>query len=43
MADFPKLGRVDKTKQEELPFEANDRCVAIRHPAWTPAMRGALG
>jgi len=46
MEGYPKWGRVAKTKQQELPLEANDRCGGIRnwdrHPAWTPAMRAAL-
>ncbi len=46
MANYPKWGRVAKMKQQELPFEANDRCGGIRkwsrYPAWTHAMRDAL-
>ncbi len=46
MEGYPKWGRVPKTKQQALPFEAKDRCGGIRkwsrHPAWTPAMRAAL-
>lgn len=45
MAYQTEWGRVPKTKQEALPFEANDCCGAVdwkRHPAWTEAMRAAL-
>jgi RNA-directed DNA polymerase len=45
MESEPGWGRVGKTKQEDLPERANDRCGGIdwsHHPAWTESMRAAL-
>lgn len=46
MVKGPRWGRTRKVKQEELPYEANDCCRGLKwslYPAWTEAMREALG